>query len=335
MKIFVPSLKKTAMTKKVPCIQCKANITDIRKPGIGCDTVGCNNVIHVACAKLAKETFNDIASGKAAWTCRICKQKHKSRRSSIFPAAAVNSPSQTSQPSTSVQASESQLQSLIIAFNEYKTVTDQRIQQLEAICEAKSQQLASLTSSVEGVEEKAELIARETAESSLEIQGIPESDLVNPVSAALAVAADIGCDLSPDEFECDLSRAGVKPTVVIKFASRSRRRFFLHAGKKFNRDRRRIHRNDADYKIFVNERLTAVQKKLLYNTKCFARDADYKFAWFCNGLVHLKKSDRSRLIIVKAQSQLEELIRHEAPLLLPERQGTANEDGPTDSVGSE
>lgn len=315
------------MTKKPQCIQCKLNITDKRKPGIGCDN--CDNATHFTCAKLAKDTFYDIGSGKAAWTCKTCVLKKKNRRSSIFPAAATanSSSSQLEQPSTSAQATDKLFNDLITDFNEFKRITNDRIAHLEAVCAVKTQQIASLTSTVEFVEAKAEQTAREVAESSLEVQGIPDNYLLDPTRATIAVAADIGCELTPDEVICEVSRSGSKAVIVINFISKIKRQTFLHAGKKFNRDRKRIHRDGTEHKIFINERLTSVQKKLLYNTKSFARDFGFQFTWFCNGQVHLKKSDLSRLIIVKSQSQLEGLQQHEASLLLPERERTANENG--------
>jgi Baculovirus FP protein len=324
------------MTTQRKCIECKQNITQKKKLGIGCNC--CNNAIHFSClGKLPKSskdadiTVDDIRGGNKSWSCTHCRKKpaSKNRRSSIFPA---NADSSDSPPPAST---ETQLQELIVAFNTYKKLTDDRITHLEAICEVKSQQIASLVSSIESVGEKAEKTARETAESSLEVQGIPDSELQNPSDAILAVAGDIGCELSPEEFTCEVSRSSSKPTIVINFSSKHRRKNFLHAGKKFNRDRKRIRRDETDHKIFVNERLTADQKKLLYNTKAFARDADYRFSWFCNGEVHLKKTDTSRLIIVKSQTQLDSLTQNETSQLLPERERFANEDRPTSPSSEE
>jgi Baculovirus FP protein len=324
------------MTKQRKCIECSENITQKQKLGIGCNC--CDNAIHFSClGKLPKTskdpdfTVDEFRSGKKSWSCTQCRKKpaSKNRRSSIFPANAASS---VSPPPAST---ETQLQELIVAFNAYKKLTDDRIAHLEAVCEVKSQQIASLVSSIESVGEKAEKTARESAESSLEIQGIPENELQNPLVAILAIAGDIGCEISPEELTCEVSRSGSKPTVVIRFSSKHKRKTFLHAGKKFNRDRKRIRRDETDHKIFVNELLTADQKKLLYNTKAFARDADYRFSWFCNGEVHLKKTDASRLIIIKSQSQLETLSQNEASQLLPERERIENEDRPTSPSSEE
>jgi Baculovirus FP protein len=295
------------MTSKAPtCVKCKANITSIRKPGFNCNN--CKKVyIHSSCAKVSEETFSDIAAGKASWSCAVCKQKER-RQSQVFPPNATLVPQQSSSSTLAVESTENQLQNLIVAFNEYKRETDERILQLQ-----------SLAASVEKVEIKAGKIEQISIERSLEIQGIPETDLGDPQKAALDLAIDIGCPVAAQEIECEIDRSSTTPTLVVNFRSKNTRRNFLHAGKRFNREKKRITRHNRSHKIFVNEKLTIEQKRLLYNTKSFAREFEYNFAWFCNGKVHLKKSELSLLIIVSTQQRLEELRQDELERVLPER----------------
>lgn len=310
----------TVMSKKnPPCVKCKVNITQVRKPGFSCDT--CKLIsIHASCAAISDATFADIANGKFSWTCNNCKKKQKDRRQSlILPAAAATS--LVSSPSTSSLSTEKLLQDLTVAFNEYKRATDDRILLLESLSEEKSQKVESIAASIEKVETSTETLSRLIAEKALEIQGVPEGELNNPLKAVQDVGADIGCVISSEDVECEVSRTTTTPVLVVNFVSKSVRRSFLHAGKKFNREKKRIVRLNESHKIYVNEKLTANQKKLLYNTKNFARDFGYQFAWFCNGDVHLKKENLAKLIIVKSQLHLEALASHESERLLPERAG--------------
>lgn len=93
--------------------------------------------------------------------------------------------------------------------------------------------------------------------------------------------------------------------MIVKLNSRARRAEFYRAGKKFNRDRKLLAHGTTRHKIFINEKLTSDQKQLLYNTKSFARNRDYAFAWFFNGLIHLKKRSNSRLIYIRSQDDLD------------------------------
>lgn len=295
------------------CCKCSKNVTDKRYPGLSCAT--CNKIFHITCANLQQDSFKSIVKNQLAWSCNNCKNKPSTRKSGIFPSTSA---AQTPQV-PAVTTNDDLLQDLIQAFNNYRVTTDERIKQLEIQVAEKSQQVAALIDSVQKVDVKAEEIAQQTILNSLEIQGVPDEDLNSPTDSVLQIASDIGCILTPQDFVCSTLRSGSKPVIAIKFNSSENRTNFLHAGKRFNREKKRVKFANEEAKIFVNEQLTSDQKKLLYNTKSFAREQSYNFAWFCNGQVHLKKRSDSELIIIKSQDDLDVLAQNEAQLLLPER----------------
>jgi Baculovirus FP protein len=339
------------MTK--PCCICNKNVTDKRFPGLSCKE--CSKVYHIICGDIKKSTFESITTDRTlSWTCKICKQKPSHRRSGIFPAVTASESNsgavvvhKTSRPSLQLPTSQSQtekqlqdvlasLNNLTAAFADYKATTDARIAQLEACLTTRSEEVISLVNSVEKVTSKTEELEQLQSETLLTIQGIPESRLANPVDAALEVAQKIGCTITTADIDCFVSAAGEKPIVVVKFSSKAIRTSFLHAGKKFNREKKRLIVNGAPNKIFVNEFMTAAQKKLLYNTKCFARANNFDYTWFCNNRVHLKKTNYSQLLIISSQLHLDDLAANvsvndsirisEANVSVPERQRVANED---------
>lgn len=305
------------------CSKCTKNVTDKRYPGLSC--AFCNQIFHISCTNISKDSLSIIIKNQLAWSCTACKTKSSTRRSGIFPSVG-SSVKQT--PVTHTATSDNNaLQDLISAFNNYKETTDARIVLLESLIASKDQQFASLTESIQKVGEKAEEIVQLSIASTLEVQGVPEESLESPIESVLSIAASIGCVLSAQEIECTTSRPGSKPVIAIKFNSSVSRQNFLHAGKKFNREKNRIQIGEEDHKIFVNEQLTSAQKNLLYNTKAFARTRQFNFAWFCNGLVHLKKQSNSELIIIRSQNDLDILTENtavntenEAQLLPPERE---------------
>jgi Baculovirus FP protein len=324
----------------IPCITCSKNITDIRSPGVSC--CECAKIFHIKCVSIDKNKFAvDSKKPGFKWTCRECQQKSTARRSQIFPAVALTRNSITPsviQPSTSAQADfHQQLQGLIAVlaavsqeFADYKSATDARIALLEAQQVQSAVSVTSLSATVHKVESKAEDLEQASTEKVLTIQGIPEHKLTDPLEVVSEIATVIGCQINPAEIDCKVSRSGTKPVLDIIFASKTARTAFLHAGKRFNREKKFFLVNDEQHKIFVNEKLTADQKKLLYDTKCFARLNNHRHVWFCNGNVHLKKDDNSTLFIVRTRQDFETLIRNddhdnsaaeiiEARILLPER----------------
>jgi Baculovirus FP protein len=327
-----------------PCVICKKNITDVRAPGVSC--CECNQIFHIKCVGIDKKKFGaESKKPDYKWTCVPCKPS--ARRSQIFPAPSnrlsqAPQPSASSQPSTSAQADKNQLQELSAAFNalteafqSYKTSTDARIAILEAQQTNNNQTVTTLTATIQKVETKTEDLEQVSIADSLTIQGIPDTILENPLEAAKEVGVQIGSELNILDIDCKVSRSGTKQLLDITFASKTARTAFLHAGKKFNRNKKQLCVNGEQFKIFVNEKLTAEQKRLLYDTKCFARENNFLHVWFCNNVVHLKKTDHSTLLLIRSREILENLLHNvsitqnnfaEAESLLPELPRNSIED---------
>lgn len=292
-----------------PCGDCKKNVTPKQNPGISC--VVCKKFYHFACVKLSKEKIDSIEKNKLSWTCKKCN-----RSSTIIPADT-----DSASPTLTATPIETAFQNFLAEFVIFKHSVEDRLTKIEAHCANKHHEVGSLKTSLKSVELKARELEQFSVESFLEIQGLPENDLLDPDTLAQTVAQEIDCPIDNREISCAVSRSGTKPVLVIKFSSATTRLAFLKAGKRFNREKRKLELNNQKHKIFVNEQLTSDQKKLLYNSKRFARENNYKFAWFCNGQTHLKKTDDAQPIIVRTQTQLENLAQNEVINLLPEREG--------------
>lgn len=308
-----------------PCATCKKNVTYQRFPGLSCAT--CNKVYHIACAKLSKEIFENIVKAALAWNCDNCKSKPKARKSGIFPQSSSSQP-QPSKVSTTPQSDsstsiEKKFDDFRKEFESYKKSTEEKIIALEGKIQQLENQNTNLAVSLSGVEKQVSESTQKENENLLTIQGIPENLLDNATEAVLNVAKQIGCKLTESDFDCSVTNSA-KKTTTVEFKSKGKRRTFYQAGKRFNRENKRLLANNSLHKIFINEFLTTPQKKLLYNTKVFARENNYRHSWFCNGLVHLKKDDRSSLIILKTQLDLDCLNENGERLegLLPERART-------------
>lgn len=304
------------------CATCKKNVTNTRFPGLSCAT--CKKAFHTTCAKLSKEIFESIEKAALAWNCNICKPKANTRKSEIFlqqststAPAVKEAVTQQSESSSEIKQSHENLRK---EFEIYKKFTEEKIITLEEKLREIQDQNTNLVASLSTIEvQVAESTVKEN-ENLLTIQGIPDNFLDSASEAVLEVARQIGCKLSESDFDCSVTKSR-KKIATVEFKSKNKRRTFYQTGKKFNREEKRLTVNNSQHKIFINEFLTSSQKQLLYNTKVFAREKNFRHSWFCNGLVHLKKDDQSRLIVLKTQRDLDCLIENaEGPeILLPER----------------
>lgn len=61
-------------------------------------------------------------------------------------------------------------------------------------------------------------------------------------------------------------------------------------------------------KVFINEDLTKAAKALLWNTKKRLHGL-WKYVWVSNGKILAKKNDGDKSVWVRAESDLEEMIK--------------------------
>lgn len=304
------------------CGRCPRNVTPKVHPGISC--VICKTYFHFDCVNISKDKAENISSNKLSWTCSKCSSK----RSTIIPGVSnivLRSSSELTSSSTS-NSIESTLRDLITSIEKFKTAILTRLDNLEKRGVNKEQEVAALKESVISIEAKSNEIERISFEKSIEIQGIPEEALVQPIQAAELITREIGGEFNLNVIECKVAQSGERQNLVINFNSKTARDSFLELGKRFNREKRKFTFNNHQHKIFVNERLTNDQKRLLYNTKLLARQKGYKFAWICHGKVHLKYSDISHPIIISSEQQLNSLILNDSADVLSEREGIAVQD---------
>jgi hypothetical protein len=109
--------------------------------------------------------------------------------------------------------------------------------------------------------------------------------------------------------------------LLIEFKSLTQKRGFVTAGKLFNRLNQKF---NATHKVFVNDRLTTAEKTLLYETKVYGNSAGYKFIWFVNGYIHIKRNESTSPIVIKCPNDLANLKESDT-IVLSERSRAENE----------
>lgn len=139
--------------------------------------------------------------------------------------------------------------------------------------------------------------------SEVEIIGLTETPNENPYHLVLTAAQKIGVDLSEKDLAY-VSRAGPRfkedaqntqrhPRVLVAaFCRRNKRDEFLKQAKA----RRSINSKDIvssgpEKKIFVNERLTAENRRLFRASRLWAAENGFKYCWIRNGAIYIRKHE--------------------------------------------
>jgi hypothetical protein len=141
-----------------------------------------------------------------------------------------------------------------------------------------------------------------------EVRNLPADTLIDPIATTLNLSQQIRFPLLIEDFTCSTSNG----VLSIEFKSIFQKRGFVSAGKLFNRLKQKFNHR---HKIFVNDKLTSTEKKLLYESKVYGNSAGYKFIWHVNGTTHIKKDENATPILIKSSFDLLNLKEADRNLL--------------------
>lgn len=207
----------------------------------------------------------------------------------------------------------------LIASNEFTTAQYEEVMARLAASEEKNKELRTM------VEAQAQQIARlevrfnvqdqATKDDQIEIHGVEKlkgenmDDLQNRVKTIFKAWSLESTNIS--KAHRLNSRNENAPPILVKFSTVMSRNKVLQQFKKVsNRSQGLIFPNaqDKDKKLFIGESLNFYYKRLLYNTRAYAKDKNYKFTWVTEGKIFVRKSEGARAIRISSMKDIETLL---------------------------
>lgn len=145
----------------------------------------------------------------------------------------------------------------------------------------------------------------------LELKGIPVADSEDLNKVVETVASCLSTELPSHAIEVAhrvATKAKGPPNVIVRFASRTNRDKFLAAAKKSRLNVSMLGFEGTD-PIFVNEHLCPENKILLGKAIQTKRDVGWKFAWVSEGKILMRKAEKSKVVHVTCEADLERITR--------------------------
>ena len=95
------------------------------------------------------------------------------------------------------------------------------------------------------------------------------------------------------------------PPIIVRFVNRDvRNRIYNNRKNARNADFTKLSIKGVE-KIFINENLTYLKKKLFWKSKQKAKEAGFKFFWTMNGNVYVRKLEDDKPILIKNEQDLD------------------------------
>lgn len=136
----------------------------------------------------------------------------------------------------------------------------------------------------------------------LELHNVPMTERENVLEKVNSVARMMNV---PELTASDMvsahrlaSKSDKVPGIIVRFASQITRDLWF---------RKRLSLKEAETNVFLLENLTGHERSLLWTAKEWARANAYKYAWYRNGNVLLRKQDGGRVLVIRNEDDLRKL----------------------------
>lgn len=316
------------------CASCK-QIVKRSAPGLQC-AGDCRKYFHATCGNVTKDVLSSVSSQTIDWFCSSCKNK---KRQSIVvldstPLATPTTPHIESNSLNNFMLSikadinefkkqqSEMLSAITFISNSYDDI-NLKLANLDKQCE-KMDAIALENTTLKKLlyEQSVRITSLEQAPlmNCVEINGIPDHNDIQPTEAVATISKAIDFDFDANDIEyCRRTRYAPKnkpKNIIVCFKDQMKKDTFISAKKNksisttlfIQHQQGTSSNSNIGTKIFINEMLCPANKKLLFETKAFARNNGFKFVWVRDGLIYIRKTENQKFYCVRDVADLSKIV---------------------------
>lgn len=144
----------------------------------------------------------------------------------------------------------------------------------------------------------------------IEVKNVPVVEGEQLTKVVQKIGEAVGESVREDDIEiCHrvTTKDGSCPHIVVQFNSRSKRDAVLEKAKKTRLTTANIGCPGNTF-LYVNEHLCPQLKKLLGQTVARRKEVEWRFAWSKGGKIFARKDEKSRVLQITSESDLEKIV---------------------------
>jgi len=292
------------------CSTCNEEIFD--KDDIQCSK--CEVFIHFTCAGLREASFRSYTDNrKKSWCCIKCREG-----SSKIVAINKNIKSIPAMEDCNI-VSKKQLLDLTKSINFMsKQFDDFPIQIRDLVNSVKeikeenrhvTEQNIKLKSEVSIINKRINVIEQEQFSKPIELIGLPEQNNENCIKTVENISVAVGGKVNMENAYRVRSKMTGKPgKIVAILKSIDKKINFMNLVKTKRLSTTDINENWKKEGIYVNNYLTQTYRNLFFKTKLLAKEKNYKFVWFKNNKLFVRKNNDTNAIPIEDENSLSKLV---------------------------
>jgi len=262
----------------------------------------CKKFLHFTCAGFREESFRKLSAvNKKKFACPKCKT---SGNGTIKPEAEnkfVGSNDTLASLATSVQ----------FMSDRFDDFGKQLQEVLNTIKELKEENITlkeinhKLKSDVNILSLRVNLFEQKQIANHIEILGVPDSKNENCVKIVEDIASKLGKQVSVVKAYRIRSRIPDKPMkIVAELMSADQKKDLMDLSKKNKIKSNNINESWGNTGIFINSYLTKYNSYLFYKARSFAKERNFKYVWFNDCKIFIKKNENTKSFIINEEDDL-------------------------------
>ncbi|GJQ79292.1 hypothetical protein Trydic_g15450 [Trypoxylus dichotomus] len=306
------------------CFKCAAKL-----PNHGDFVVcqGCSCGYHYECS-ISSATYSSMGiKKKAGWRCENCREKRRAKEDDSPSIESQKNPSEALKISSEI----SEIKSILVGLSEQMRDVVQSQKFLSAQYDDIKSGQDRIGSQLEQVEKRmGEIMEREKVRDTeieelsrrialleqgdndrkLELHGIDEIPGVNIEEIIFEIANKLEIKLESSDLESiyrvnNKQRDQSRP-VLIQFVSRKKCTEFKEKKRTtlINRD---LDRRASERKIYIYEYLSNYHKRLLWETKQYAKKNGFRYVWIQNGKILIRRNEGSKIYRIQENADLNKI----------------------------
>lgn len=320
------------------CAKCKKNISSRNGKPVQCDGK-CRHWFHKSCTTLSDVEYQEIQTDPDKfWLCVPCKEsRNKSRRSTLNmadqPLSTPRAETKTSANSTNleiaIQRFESKLDQLISwqkdMVSEVRGIQE-TLEKLQTTTETlmdEQQQLRDenyeLRRQLEWCEIEIDRQKQDKMKKSFEISNVPETDGENLFDITSSICREIGVNLESNDVREVFrtpnslsSKSRFPPSIQVTLSNKVKRDEIMknkRGKKELTTAMLNLPTGNRDVNIYINEVLTKRNRYLFKQARDLKHNGKIKFAWFKDGRLLVRKTEKGKVREITSTNTLNELAQ--------------------------
>lgn len=238
----------------------------------------CGAKYHFVCSTLKKSTWLGYGPEKQKkWKCSRCREGAEEQRSEGEIGMA------------------DLLAKLDIIIDKYEE-TKKEVVQLKSFVIDLKDELIKRDNTIKALNERISVMEQGNRVNKLEISNLPKQDKENLRNIVVNIIGKLGVQITDNDIDAVYRLPGNRnQTIVVVFSGRRIRDEVWNKKKTVVTCQEIV--GTGQGKIYINPNLNKYFRDLRYKTKQAAEKAGYRYVWFANNKILVRKNDKDRQII--------------------------------------